>query len=534
MVITEKLAIGKTDTSVSEPNTTGYLKAFLGNNSEKFFFIILGIVALIPGVLFRFLIKSPLWLDEALTVNIAHLPVSQIPAALKRDGAPPLYYVLLHYWIDVFGLSDIAVRSLSAVFGLLTIPLVYLDGKLLWNKKAGYVAAILFTLSPFSIEYSTSTRMYSLVMFLTSIGIWAVVSCLKKPNIKNCVTLTVVTSALLYTHYWSLFLVACCGFFLVCYLLYTRSKNALIALVAVGIGSATFLFWLPTFIFQLKHTGTPWSEPPSITAVVNVVTQFAGGDTVFGRVLAMIFFLLLLFAIFGLASDKYRVLLDFKTVKRSRLLGVFFGFTLFVSVGAAVVSKTAYSSRYASILLVPLLLLVASGFLAINNVRFQLILLSLCVLLGIWGGFYNYSYMRTQAGVVAQNINRLAKPGDIVAYCPDQLGPAVNRLITAKLTQVTFPAWDNPGPKFVNWIDYAKRNESASVTQFVQRLVKAADGHSIFYVWQGGYLTFGDDCQAIASELSADPIYSVKNLVGDNPLKYYEPSTLTVFVSKSG
>ena len=65
------------------------------------------------GIVLRFWTRSALWLDEALTVDIARLPLHEIPEALKHDGAPPLYYYLLHFWISLFGQSNVAVRSLS-------------------------------------------------------------------------------------------------------------------------------------------------------------------------------------------------------------------------------------------------------------------------------------------------------------------------------------------------------------------------------------------------------------------------------------
>jgi hypothetical protein len=87
-------------------------------------FVVAGIAIVIAiGIGLRFLTKSDLWLDEALSVNIARLPVSQIPRWLKHDGAPPLYYVLLHYWMQVFGTSDVATRSLSGVFSVASLPL---------------------------------------------------------------------------------------------------------------------------------------------------------------------------------------------------------------------------------------------------------------------------------------------------------------------------------------------------------------------------------------------------------------------------
>src|SRR5215204_6398680 len=78
---------------------------------------------LVVAIVFRFVTKSDLWLDEALTVNIANAPLSDLVDLLKRDGAPPLYYVLLHGWMAIFGTGDVAVRALSGVLGILALPL---------------------------------------------------------------------------------------------------------------------------------------------------------------------------------------------------------------------------------------------------------------------------------------------------------------------------------------------------------------------------------------------------------------------------
>ena len=67
-------------------------------------------VAVLAAIVIRFAARSPLWLDETITVNIARLPLADIPGALRQDGAPPLTYVLLHYWIQLFGSSTTAVR----------------------------------------------------------------------------------------------------------------------------------------------------------------------------------------------------------------------------------------------------------------------------------------------------------------------------------------------------------------------------------------------------------------------------------------
>src|SRR5829696_3776729 len=52
------------------------------------------------------------WVDEGLSVGIADRPLSDIPGILRQDGSPPLYYMVLHVWMGVFGDSETAVRAL--------------------------------------------------------------------------------------------------------------------------------------------------------------------------------------------------------------------------------------------------------------------------------------------------------------------------------------------------------------------------------------------------------------------------------------
>ena len=147
--------------------------------------LVAGAVVVVAGIVLRFVTRSDLWLDEALSVNIARLPFSDLHEALKHDGAPPLYYVLLHLWIEVFGSSDFAVRSLSGVISVATLPLAWFAGRRLGrggppgpvradSARTRLVAAlvvIVFATSPYMIRYATEARMYALVMLLVTGGL---------------------------------------------------------------------------------------------------------------------------------------------------------------------------------------------------------------------------------------------------------------------------------------------------------------------------------------------------------------------------
>ena len=156
-------------------------------------------LAIAAGLVLRFWTRSGLWLDEALTVNIARLPLHDIPDALKHDGAPPLYYYLLHFWMVVFGQSNSAVRALSGLFAVLTLPVGWFCGRRLGGRAVAWTMVVLLASAPFAVYYATESRMYALVILLTGCGFLALGRAVDKPRPGNLIAVAVVTAALLYT-----------------------------------------------------------------------------------------------------------------------------------------------------------------------------------------------------------------------------------------------------------------------------------------------------------------------------------------------
>ena len=411
--------------------------------------VTMGVIAVVTvavvvfSVVLRFWTTSDLWLDEALTVNIAHLPLHEIPSYLKRDGSPPLYYYLLHFWTSWFGTSDVAVRSLSGVFGVITLPLVWLAGKRLGGKTLAWAALLLLATSPFAVRYDTETRMYSLVALLTVLGFLALDRSLSRPRAGNLIAVGVVTGLLLYTHYWALYLVGTVVLWLAWEAWRGRPAwrtGARKSLVAVLIGCLTFIPWLPIFWFQTRHTGTPWATTASFASMVSSVTAFAGGGTNSGKALALMIFALAGLGVFGLATGRRHIDLDLRTRPLSRPLAVVVVGTLGAALAGGLLAKSTFDARYASVVFVPLILLVAVGVTTFLDRRIRVAVLALAVAVGLAGAVPNVTTNRSQAGEVARAIATYGHPGDIVAYCPDQLGPAVNRLLpTGRYVQTTFP-----------------------------------------------------------------------------------------------
>ena len=484
--------------------------------------LLLAAIAIVVAitVVMRFASTSHLWLDEALTVNIARLPLRRIPEALRHDGSPPLYYAMLHVWMRVFGTGDVAVRALPGVLGVIAIPLAYLGGGGLrsagreFDRRAAVLTMLVVATSPWAIRYSTENRMYSLTIVLVLLGFLAVTKAMRSPTRWPLAAVALVTAALVYTTYWSFFLVAIVGAVLVfrCIRAQPSERGAAIRLVAaVAAGGALFIPWLPVFVTQLRHTGTPWGTGPRPIALVTTITQFSGGSYFAGRVVTLILGAMAAAALAGFAIPPVVTRGTPAGTRRVRIVLAIGAATLLLGVGEAIVSDTAYQVRYAAIVF-PFAVLVAGAVLLEPKVRVAV--LSVLVVFSLVAAQHWITTDRTESAAVAAVINEKAQPtrhcgsllcaraGDVVVYCPDQVGPATTRLIheSLALRQLTFPTGGSP--RFVNWTDYAKRNHAADPRKFARSVRAKARGETIWYVWSPSYLTYGRKCEALLTELA--------------------------------
>jgi hypothetical protein len=134
-------------------------------------------ITLMGGVLRILLLDNKgMWLDETFSVWMANQSIAEmLQWIVKIDQHPPLYYLLLHYWIAYFEDTPYYARLLSVVFSTGTIPVIYLIGKRISGVKTGLVAALILTLSPFNIRFAQETRMYALLTFNAAVAIYALV-----------------------------------------------------------------------------------------------------------------------------------------------------------------------------------------------------------------------------------------------------------------------------------------------------------------------------------------------------------------------
>lgn len=412
--------------------------------------------------------NTGLWLDEAQSVEIARRPLPDLFDALRHDGAPPLYYVLLHFWMRIVGQGDTAVRALSAVFAVAAVPTTMMAARAALGRRAVLGAGFVLATLPFLYRYGTEARMYSLVILLVAAA-WALASSGRR------VPLAIVSGLLLLTHYWAFFLVGA-GV-----LLAAAWKRWSIS-VSLAAGGLLFLPWAPTFLFQSAHTGAPWARPARLDLFERAIGGFAAGA---GRVSALGF---LYFALAVLA---------FRHSESGRRLAIVTALPLFLGFLASVATSAAFADRYAAIVVVPFVLLVAAGLRHVGGQRATLAVLAGVVVLSGINTVQTVDRQRSQAPAVAAALEANAQPGDRVVFCPDQLGPAVMRLWDEPVDTRAYPVGDG---RFVDWVDYADRNRSANVYSFAREMDMDTDG-VLWVVAYPGYRTYGRDCTILVEEL---------------------------------
>ena len=442
------------------------------------------------GVVTRFVAPPELWLDEAQSVAIAHLPLPDLFAALEQDGSPPLYYLLLHVWTALFGTSATAVRSLSAVISVLTLPAAWYVARRLVGRRAAAALVVLLATSPFLIRYASETRMYGLLVLLTVVGIGAGTAVVRRPGAGPVLGFGAVTGALLLTHVWAFHVVAVTGVLALAALPFHRSP-ALRLLAALALGGLLFSPWLLSFLVQLAHTGTPWAVSPGFAVLPLALEAWQGGGQVRAHVLGTALLLLATVGLLAAAAARRpgerTVVLSLRP-RRSRLvlLALSLG-TLLVAGEVSRLTGTAVHDRYTSVAVLTFLTLAALGVAALPGPAVRAAALVAVAGLGLATALPQVAEPRTQAREVARALDDAA-PGDVVVFCPDQLGPAVARLVPpeAGLDLVVYP--DLRPADRVDWTDYeARMTSTPSGAVAADVLQRAGDGSGIWVVTGPGY-----------------------------------------------
>lgn len=171
---------------------------------------LLPILALAALVRFYDLTAAAIWGDEGSSLLLSHYSLADIWVHAAHDVHPPLYFMLLHGWVELFGDGIFSIRCLSALPGIATVWLGVWLMDLLATRRAALLTGFLLALLPTAVRYSQEVRMYSLL------GLWligatiALAYWIRRPRrTRYLVAYVLLMSAAFYTHYFTALCVLC-------------------------------------------------------------------------------------------------------------------------------------------------------------------------------------------------------------------------------------------------------------------------------------------------------------------------------------
>jgi 4-amino-4-deoxy-L-arabinose transferase-like glycosyltransferase len=234
------------------------------------------------GIIARFvgLGAKSLWFDEGYTAWMVTHPVKEIIRLVRADTAPPLYYILLRGWTEVFGHSEAGLRSISAVCSALTILLVFAIARRMLPNPAAVAGAVWLLVLGFHQQYfAQEARAYALMALLFAAAVYCVQRHLMEQHRRWLIPLVPIIAASLYTHNMMAFFIAALGLF---WLLLPSShsiKRRFADGIVVAIAAAAL--FLPWAIYSLPSqlrmvNASFWIERPTFANLGLILNWIAG------------------------------------------------------------------------------------------------------------------------------------------------------------------------------------------------------------------------------------------------------------------
>jgi hypothetical protein len=237
----------------------------------------LGLITIL-GLLLRLYYNThiSLWHDEAFSALLIHYSWPEMMHRIGLDVHPPMYYIFLRGWSNLFGDSLLALRGLSILFGVGTILATFgLAKSIFQNIRIALIAALFVAINPFQLQYVSEARMYTMGAFFALLAAWFLYKALQPQAGKTAKSLShkhawyyigfiIASSISILTHYYLLFTIAALCLFGLLYIVvvhrldFKKYLGFVISCICIGI---SFLPWLPTFLYQYRQVAADYWIP---------------------------------------------------------------------------------------------------------------------------------------------------------------------------------------------------------------------------------------------------------------------------------
>jgi hypothetical protein len=243
-------------------------------DGAKSLLAVAGLTLLAAALRFVRIAHQGFWFDEANTALLVRLSPGKMLGLLPQtESTPPLYYCVAWVWARIFGFGEAGLRSLSAVCGVLTVPVAYAAVAKLISRRVGLIAAALVVTSPILIWYSQEARSYEMVVFLAACTLLTFVYALATPTPRWLAAWAVACALALATHYFAVLAVVPEAAWLL--VVHRRRRSVQ---VAVGLIVLAGLALIPLAITQRGTGNATWIAHTHLSIRLSqIVPQFLLG-----------------------------------------------------------------------------------------------------------------------------------------------------------------------------------------------------------------------------------------------------------------
>lgn len=342
-----------------------------------------------------YLIQS-VWRDEAFSYFMALPPVFKIIVNTANDFNPPLYYLLLHFWLFLSGKSDILIRILSFLFHLGGVYYAFLLGRKLNGKNQAYYLAVFYLLNPMLLYYAFEIRMYSLYALLSTAAIYYFYMKRWKGYI--------ISSVLgLYSHSFFILIILSLSIY---NFIHRNLRKYLLKTIAPVI---FFLPWIPVLAVQFVKSKESWLYPVDLrlikSALGNLFTSYEGTPGHIWNFTAILSLFIILFSYIGFRNKKLK--------SEMFVIGAFI--PLFLILLYSVIKRPIYVNRYLIFIAVFEILAIYSGIISITDKNLKQASAILWLFFIILFNFYIVPFRKkTDFKSTFMEINKIAKETDEV------------------------------------------------------------------------------------------------------------------------
>lgn len=339
-----------------------------------------------------------LWRDEAFSVLVATPGGWETIKLTAADYNPPLYYLTLNLWMKIFGSSEISIRSLSLIFFVCLLFVVFKFSQKLFKGKWPFIATLLFAVNPLLVYYGFEARMYSLYAFLITASMYFFYINKWKPY-------WLVTTLALYTHPFTVFVPLTQGLYLL-----INKKLTKQLLLKMLVPFFFYLPWILVIIKQFSRSRDMWIYPVDFNLVTSVLGNlfigFDGTPWFLWKYTKIISLLMMLVFLIGLRKKA--------NLKKNSLFYLWIFFPLITVLGISFF-KPIFVNRYViSVTVAEIFLLL----ICINRLPSKILrrlLMSFFFSLSVFFLFFLPKYIKkVDIRSTFQAVNKLARKDDLV------------------------------------------------------------------------------------------------------------------------